>query len=99
MTDSGEVPFKKWHSKLNKVTGVIVRKYIDRVANGGSTKNIKSLQDGVFEIKVNYGSGYRVYFAEEKGCIILLLLGGDKGSQKSDVLKTKVYWSRYVQKK
>ena len=99
VTETEESPFKKWLSKIDKLTRVIVLKYIDRVASGGSKNNIKALQDGVFEIKIRYGSGYRVYFAEEENKIILLLIGGDKGSQKADIVKAKKYWSDYGKKK
>ena len=93
--DSGEEPFLNWFLKLEIKTQAIVLKFIKRVANGGSRKNIKSLQNGVFEIKIRYGAGYRVYFAEDGDEIILLLIGGDKGSQKSDIKKAKMYWSNY----
>ena len=53
---------------------------------GGAKKNIKALGDRVFEIKVNYGPGYRVYFGELDNVIILLLSGGDKSSQKRDTM-------------
>jgi putative addiction module killer protein len=99
LTESGDSPFIKWLIKLGKVTRIIVHKYIDRVVSGGSKKNIKALDNGIFEIKIRYGPGYRVYFAEDKECIILLLLGGDKDSQKSDILKANKYWSHYGKKK
>ena len=99
VTDLGDKPFNKWFNKLNTATATIVRKYIERVASGGSKKNIKSLQDGIFEIKINYGPGYRVYFAEEKKFILLLLVGGNKNSQQSDILKAKKYWRDYGKKK
>ena len=69
--------------------------YIKRVASGGSKNNIKSLGDGVFEIKINYGPGFRVYFGEVQNAIILLLLGGDKSSQKRDIIKAKSYWRQF----
>ena len=99
VTKSGEEPFKKWFFRLETKVQIILTKFITRVANGGSKKNIRSLQDGVFEIKIRYGSGYRIYFAEDRDEVILLLIGGDKGSQKSDLLKAKKYWSEYAKKK
>ena len=99
VTDSGEEPFKKWFTKLEKRTQLILIKFIKRVAGGGSKKNIKSLRGGVFEIKIHHGSGYRVYFAQEGDQMILLLLGGNKSSQKSDILRAKKYWSEYGEKK
>ncbi|MEX0798270.1 MAG: type II toxin-antitoxin system RelE/ParE family toxin [Bacteriovoracaceae bacterium] len=99
ITETGEKPFLEWLEKLPLKEQYIVRKYILRVADGGSKKNIKSLKDGVFEIRIFHGAGLRVYFAEDGEKIILLLIGGDKGSQKSDIEKAKKYWRNYAKEK
>lgn len=99
VTGTGEKPFLKWLKKLDFNSAATVRKYIDRVATGGSQNNIKPLKDGVFEIKIYHGAGLRVYFAEDGEKIILLLIGGDKSSQESDIKKAKKYWRDYAQKK
>lgn len=99
ITSSGERPFIKWLEKLDKKTRAIVTNYVYRLADGGTTKNLKPLKDGVYEVKIFYGPGLRVYFAEDGEKIILLLLGGDKKSQSSDIQKAKEYWRNYVQKK
>ena len=78
---------------------VIVDRFIQRVAQGGAKKSVRNLKDGVFEIKIPHGPGLRVYFGEEGERIILLLIGGDKGSQKRDVKKAKEYWSDYGKQK
>ena len=59
----------------------------------------KSLKDGVFEIKIPFGPGLRIYFGEDGDQLILLLIGGDKGSQKKDIAKAKEYWSDYGKQK
>lgn len=99
VTESGEKPFIEWLEKLDKKTRIIITNYIYRLAEGGTTKNLKSLKGGIYEIKIFYGPGLRVYFAEDGARIILLLLGGDKGSQNADIKKAKEYWREYVQKK
>ncbi|WP_263970302.1 hypothetical protein [Pseudanabaena sp. PCC 6802] len=43
-----------------------------------------------------FGSGYRVYFAEHGSSIVVLLCGGDKGSQDDDIQQAKIYWRRYL---
>ena len=45
----------------------------------------KHLEEGVWELRIDYGPGYRVYFAKEENRLILLLIGGDKDSQKRDI--------------
>jgi len=68
------------------------------VAQGGAKKSIKSLKDGVFEIKIPYAGGLRIYFGEDKQKVILLLIGGDKKTQQRDIRKAKEYWRGYYGK-
>lgn len=95
---NGQEPFEDWVCKLPDVTRAIIDSYIYRVALGGSQKNVRALKDGVFEIKINYGPGWRVYFAEEGNHLIILLLGGDKSSQEKDIATAKRLWRTYAQK-
>ena len=67
-------------------------RYIQRVAQGGAKKSIKSLKGGLFEIRIPYGSGLRVYFGEKGKKFILLLIGGDKKTQRRDIQKAREYW-------
>jgi putative addiction module killer protein len=56
---------------------------------------LESVGEGVFELKIDYGSGYRLYFGQEDLSIIILLCGGDKSSQARDIKKAKQYWQDY----
>lgn len=91
-------PFQEWIKKLDTQHRASIRVFIDRVANGGGRKNIKALGDGVFEIKIDRGPGFRVYFGEIGNEIILLLVGGDKSTQRRDITTAKEYWRNYVSK-
>jgi putative addiction module killer protein len=51
--------------------------------------------EGVLELRMFFGSGYRIYFAEEGNNIVILLCGGDKTSQKKDIKNAKQYWKDY----
>ena len=55
----------------------------------GNFGSVRSLDDGVSEIKINYGPGYRLYFTRRGLEIVVLLCGGDKGSQKRDIRDAK----------
>jgi putative addiction module killer protein len=85
-------------STLSIKDRAIIDSYIDRVALGGSLKNIKSLKDGIFEIKINLGPGFRVYFSYIGQDMMLLILGGDKTTQRYDIVKAKSSWRNYAQK-
>lgn len=95
---NGREPFEEWMNELPPKTRAIIDLHIDRVAMGGSKKNVKHLKEGVFEIKIDYGPGHRVYFGELKENLILLLVGGDKDSQLRDILRAKKLWREYAQK-
>jgi putative addiction module killer protein len=57
---------------------------IDRLANGHAGRH-RRLSAGICEIKIDYGPGYRVYYTERQGELIILLAGGDKSSQRTDI--------------
>ena len=90
--NSGARPFESWISSLDKRSKAKVRAYVDRVALGGSKKNIRSLGHGLNEIKIDFGPGYRVYYGVIGSEVMLLLGGGDKGSQSPDIEKAYEYW-------
>jgi putative addiction module killer protein len=77
--------FDRWLGKLKDrgaVARVLVR--IDRLALG-NPGDVRSVGGGVSELKIDYGPGYRVYFSQQGQKIVLLLCGGDKSSQSSDI--------------
>jgi len=95
-TESGKVPFSGWFEKLDGKTKARVQIYTERLAQGGTKKNIKPLGEGVFEAKLKFGPGLRLYFGEDGNELIVLLLGGDKGTQDQDIKKAKMYWRDYA---
>ena len=80
---------------MDTLAKVVVIRIIQRVASGGARKSVKALKDGVFEIKIPHGPGYRVYFAEDGEEMIILLMGGNKKTQGRDIIKAKEYWRSY----
>ncbi len=61
-------------------------------ARKGNFGDHHSLGDGVSEMRIDYGPGYRIYFAQEGNTVYLLLLGGDKRNQNDDIKKAKAMW-------
>jgi putative addiction module killer protein len=92
--ENGKLPFEDWLDDLDKVTRVRILARLDRVKQG-NYGDYKSLGEGVLELRYFFGSGYRVYFAEEGDTVVLLLCGGDKSSQAKDVAKAQEYWNSY----
>lgn len=94
-TQDGRCPFEEWLNGLKDITGrTIIRKRLNRVRLG-NMGDIKSLGGGIFELRIDYGPGYRIYFGEEDSTIVVLLIGGNKRSQSRDIRKAKLYWSDY----
>ena len=75
-----------------------IRARIDRIEEG-NLGQYKALGMGLFELKFNFGPGYRVYFAVDGDVVILLLSGGDKGSQRRDIENARKYWTDYLMRK
>ncbi len=99
VTENGKEPFLEWVNSLDIASQIRVDRFIQRVAQGGAKKSIRSLKNGVFEIKIPHGSGLRIYFGEVGNKYILLLVGGDKGTQSKDIKRAKEYWSNYGKQK
>ncbi len=89
--DDGKIPFKEWLDDLKDVAArAKIRVRLDRVRLG-NLGDSRSVGAGVHELKIDYGPGYRVYFAHEGKRIVLLLLGGDKSSQIKDIQRAKLF--------
>lgn len=91
-TRSGDIPFLEWlnHFK-DPITRARIRHRLDRIELGNYGDS-KSLGEGVCELRLDFGAGYRVYFAEQDEVIVILLAGGDKSTQVKDIKTAKLYW-------
>jgi len=93
-TAGGKNPVREWLDGLDHVVSARVRMRINRIAidNFG---DVRPVGDGVSELRIFFGAGYRVYFAQYGKDIVILLCGGDKGSQTKDIEKAKKYWADF----
>ncbi|QRK86233.1 type II toxin-antitoxin system RelE/ParE family toxin [Pseudomonas granadensis] len=77
--------FQAWHRSIRDLQAkVAIARRIDR-ASTGNLGDTKSVGDGVSEMRLDIGPGYRVYFTIRNGAVIILLAGGDKSSQSADI--------------
>ncbi|SMQ22371.1 putative addiction module killer protein [Pseudomonas helmanticensis] len=77
--------FQAWHQSVRDLRAkVAIARRIDR-ASTGNLGDVRSVGDGVSEMRVDVGAGFRVYFAMRNGAVIVLLAGGDKSSQNADI--------------
>lgn len=91
----GNSPFADWIEGLRDTMG---RKRIlarIRRLEQGNYGDCQPVGDGVSELRMFFGPGYRVYFGEENNNIIILLTGGGKDSQQQDIETAKCYWKEY----
>ena len=91
---NGSSPFAKWFDALDAVAAAKVRVYITRVELGNYS-NVEPIGDGLSEIKIDYGPGYRVYFRKEKEILLLLLGGSSKKGQQKAIDASKLAWKSY----
>jgi putative addiction module killer protein len=91
----GARPFEEWLQSLKDVKGrAAIRARILRMMLGNMGDS-KSIGEGVCEARIAFGPGYRIYYALEGRVVIVLLCGGDKGSQRRDIELAKRYLADY----
>ena len=94
--EDGYEPFTAWHRELRDVQGrqrILIR--IGRLEQG-NYGDTAAVGDGVNELRLFFGPGYRVYFGENENTVVVLLCGGDKSTQQQDIVQAKAYWQEYI---
>lgn len=98
LTLDGASPFRSWFDGLEsraaaKVTTALIR------LGMGNISNVKSVSGGVYECKIDYGPGYRVYFGMDGKELVILVGGGTKKRQSSDIKNAGSHWTDYKKRK
>jgi len=99
LQQNGKRPFSDWFNKLrDRKAQARIDARLARVqlGNFGDTK---AVGEGVLELRIDYGPGYRVYLGRDGSAIVILLLGGDKRAQSKDIDTAKKYWADYKARK
>jgi putative addiction module killer protein len=99
ITDRGASPYRRWLKSLSdlriraRIQARILRLEL------GNFGDYRPIGESVNELRLDFGPGYRIYFGIEGDTLVLLLLGGDKSTQRSDIIKAKAFWQDYWRSK
>jgi putative addiction module killer protein len=99
LTPSGEDPYQQWYMRLKdntakaRITTRVMRLAADLPGD------CKPVAKGVWELRIDHGPGYRIYYAKAGRQLILLLLGADKRRQQADIERALGYWADYQERK
>jgi putative addiction module killer protein len=94
LTKNGKSPFSDWFKKLNSEAAAKITTALYRIEQGNFS-NVENVGAGVAEYKINFGPGYRIYFAQINNILIILLGGGTKKRQSDDIKNAKQHWQDY----
>jgi len=94
----GRSPFVVWFDGLHAPAAAKVTAAITRLA-GGNFSTVKGVGSGVFECRIDFGPGYRVYFGKDGESLVILLGGGSKKRQQRDINDAIANWQDYKQRK
>lgn len=99
VAENGKIPYSLWLHSLKDIRArAVIRVRLNRIRLG-NFGDCKPVGDGVKELRIDHGPGYRVYFGLVDQRIVLLLCGGDKSSQERDIEKARAYWADYRRRK
>jgi putative addiction module killer protein len=94
----GESPFARWFNSLDAIAAAKVATALYRLEQGNFSR-VAGVGGSVYEYKINFGPGYRVYFGKDGEALIILLGGGSKKRQQADIGAALSYWQDYKDRK
>lgn len=98
LTEAGSDPYADWLAGLaDRVARARILARTQRL-RAGVFGDCKALREGVWELRVDHGPGYRVYYAQAGRRLVLLLIGGDKRAQRSDIQTAVCYWQDWLRR-
>ena len=91
---AGTSPFADWFDHLDAVAAAKITTALYRLEQGNFS-NVASVGGGVYECKIDFGPGYRIYFGQEGNAVFILLCGGTKKTQRKDIERARCFWREY----
>jgi putative addiction module killer protein len=98
VTNDRRQPFADWFAALEAIARAKVTRGLTRLEQGNFS-NVKSVGEGVLELRIDFGPGYRVYFGRDGEAVVILLAGGTKKRQQRDIGAAHLFWHDYRQGK
>lgn len=98
LESDGNSPFAKWFRKLDAVAAAKVTTALYRLEQG-NVSSLKPVGQGVAEILIDFGPGYRVYLGQDGDALVILLGGGTKKGQNTDIRRAQQRWQDYKSRK
>ena len=95
---AGSSPFATWFRRLDAAAAAKVTTALRRLELGNFS-NVKGVGGGVFEYRIDFGPGYRVYFGKDGDAVVILLGGGTKKRQDRDITTAHDRWTDYKKRK
>src|SRR5580698_8197193 len=95
---AGRNTFEQWFEKQNDEAQARITVYLDRLERGNFSM-AKGLGGGIFELRIDFGPGYRVYFGKDSERIVILLGGGIKKRQQADIAAAGALWQEHKKRK
>ena len=95
---SGQSPFAAWSDRLSREAAAKVAAALARIQQG-NLSSAKGVGSGVFEYRIDFGPGYRIYFGRDGERLVILVGGGTKKRQQEDIALALVRWQDYKQRK
>jgi putative addiction module killer protein len=93
--EDGREPYTEWFRSLrDQIAKARIAARLRQIGSG-NFGDCKSVGEGVTELRINVGAGYRVYCGKYGQCLVVLLCGGDKDSQSQDIAKAKALWANW----
>jgi putative addiction module killer protein len=98
VAEDGSSPFERWIATLDRHAEAKVVVALTRLEHGNSS-NVKPVGDGVLELRIDWGPGYRLYFGRDGAVLVILLTGGTKRRQANDIDRARAFWADYKRRR
>ncbi len=100
LNSEGRDPFERWLDRIRDRRALVaIERRIARIERDGYFGDHRYLRDGVSELRIDEGAGYRVYYAQANDVVVLLLCGGDKSTQDVDISRAVTHWEDFQRRR